>query len=100
MWLPLRAEGRRVSPTRHEALAWEAVVPPAAVAALRYPARPRSVGHSTGTQPLRRFFPAQAARPGLGRPSCRPRGALATDYSNPRPCREGATSPTGIEELR
>src|SRR3954453_4468643 len=33
-------------------------------------------------------------------PSCRPRGALATDYSKPRPCREGATSPTGIEELR
>src|SRR4051812_11293150 len=43
MWLPLRAEGRRVWPTRHESLAWEAVVPPAAVAALRYPARPRSV---------------------------------------------------------
>src|SRR3954447_26921098 len=33
-------------------------------------------------------------------PSCRPRGALATDYSKPRPCREGATSLTGIEELR
>src|SRR4051794_24182363 len=33
-------------------------------------------------------------------PSCRPRGALATHDSKPRPCREGATSPTGIEELR
>src|SRR4051794_2151309 len=28
------------------------------------------------------------------------RAGLATDYSKPRPCLEGATSPTGIEELR
>src|SRR4051812_41765448 len=28
------------------------------------------------------------------------RTGLATDYSKPRPCREAATSPTGIEELR
>src|SRR3954447_23084373 len=66
--------------------------------ALRSPGKRRSVAHSTGISPLRRFSPRrplawtwmsllETARAGDG-------------YSKPRPCREGATSPTGIEELR